>query len=175
MQLIFSTNSEYRDEIIALYLETFTTGFSQQYIQPDELEKYINRMLQTGYALLEFDNRSLIAALLCCPLREDALFPNDLWTQYAVEKSIYIAELMVSEQMRGKGIGTQLLNGFFETVDKNHFTDVFIRVWNENKAALALYQRLGFTEVVTIEQMKTKPDGKGTFVMKKIYLHKKTN
>jgi ribosomal protein S18 acetylase RimI-like enzyme len=77
--------------------------------------------------------------------------------------------------MRGKGIGTQLLNGFFETVDKNRFTDVFIRVWNENKAALTLYQRFGFAEVATIEQMKTKPDGKGSFIMKKIYLHKKIN
>ncbi len=175
MQLNVTTNSGYRDEIIALYLETFTTGFSQQYIQPDKLEKYISRMLQTGYALLEFDNQRLVGALLCCPLSEDALFPNDLRTQYPVEKSVYIAELMVSEQMRGKGIGTQLLNGFFKTVEKKRFTDVFIRVWNENKAALALYQRFGFAEVATVDQTKTKPDGKGTFVMKKIYLHKKIN
>jgi hypothetical protein len=94
MQLIFSTNSEYRDEIIALYLETFTSGFSEQFIHPVELEKYISRMLQTGYALLGFDKKTLIAALLCCPLHEDALFPNELRTQYPVEKSIYIAELM---------------------------------------------------------------------------------
>lgn len=175
MQLTVTTNSGYRDEIIALYLETFTTGFSQQYVQPTELEKYIDRLLQTGYALLEFDNQRLVGALLCCPLSEDALFPTELRAQYAVEKSVYIAELMVSEQMRGKGIGKELLHGFFQMLHKSGFSDVFIRVWNENKVALALYQRFGFTEVATINQTKIKPDGIGTFVMKKIYLHKKIN
>jgi len=62
---------------------------------------------------------------------------------------------------------------FFETVDKIRYTDAFIRVWDKNATALNLYKKMGFIPISTIEQTKRNADGKGTFVMQKIYLHHK--
>ncbi|MFT3752488.1 MAG: GNAT family N-acetyltransferase [Paludibacter sp.] len=80
---------------------------------------------------------------------------------------------MVQEKKRGQGIGKKMMDRFLETIDKLRFNDAFIRVWEENIPALTLYKRMGFEPVSTIEQTKTKLNGTDTFVMKKIYLHKR--
>ena len=66
-----------------------------------------------------------------------------------------------------------MMSKFLETVDKSKFTDVFIRVWEENIPALNLYKKMGFEPISSINQTKIKANGTDTFVMKKIYLHKK--
>ena len=173
MQIIKTQNSNYHKDLSALYIEAFSTGLSTQYIDIEKLNLYLNDILLNGYVLLAIDNEDVIGAILCCSLNMDNDLPNDISEKFTVDKCIYVAEIMVTEQARGLGIGTKLLNEFFQTVDKSAFTDAFIRVWDENVGAISLYKKVGFDEISTIEQSKKKADGKGTFVMKKIYLHKK--
>lgn len=173
MQIIKTNNTDYRLEISDLYIEAFSNGLSKQYIDIEKLRRYLDDILQNGYALLAIDNELVIGAILCCPLKMDGDVPDDISNNFLVEKCIYVAEMMVKEQARGMGIGTKLLNEFFHTVDTSIFTNAFIRVWDENKGAIALYQKFGFEAVTIIEQTKKKAEGDGTFVMKKIYLHKK--
>ena len=80
---------------------------------------------------------------------------------------------MVAEEARGQGIGTKLLNQFFDSVDKQRYSDSFVRVWDQNIPALSLYRKMGFEPIASMEQTKIKADESGTFVMHKIYLHKK--
>ena len=82
---------------------------------------------------------------------------------------------MVTENARGKGIGKQLLTTLFKNIDVEKYTDVFIRVWDKNTGAVSLYKSVGFSPFTTIEQTKMKVNGKETFMMNKIYLHKKLN
>ena len=98
-----------------------------------------------------------------------------IYENFAIEKCVYVAEMMVAEQARGKGIGRQLLTAFFETPDTKLYSDAFIRVWDKNVGAIALYEKMGFVPYTSIEQTKQKADGSETFVMRKIYLHKKMN
>ena len=59
------------------------------------------------------------------------------------------------------------------TADKKRYKDAFIRVWDQNKPALSLYRKMGYADIAEIQQTKRKADSEDTFVMNKIYLHKK--
>lgn len=173
MNIIQTQNEEYRDEIVALYIEAFFTGPSKQFINMKELNEYIDGFFWDGNILLALEKNRVIGALLYCPLQKDALQPKLIHKNFNVESCVYIAEMMVSELARGQGVGTQLLKYFFETVDKNRYKDAFIRVWDKNTTALNLYKKMGFIPISTIEQTKRNADGNGTFVMQKTYLHYK--
>jgi len=171
MNIIQAQNEEYRDEIIALYIEAFSTGQFKQYIDQDELNQYIDGFFSDGNILLSLEKNHVIGSLLYCPLQKDALLPKSIHMNFNVESCVYVAEMMVSDLARGQGIGTQLLKTFFGTVDKIRYKDAFIRVWDKNTTALNLYKRMGFVPISTIEQTKRNADGNGTFVMQKTYLH----
>lgn len=174
MQLTENQNPDVRNQLVALYLSTFASGFSQQFVDPLELETYIDSMLNNGKALFATQNSTLLGALLYCPLSFVQNLPDDIVRHFPIEKCVYVAELMVDETVRGKGIGTQLLTTFFDTIKTTtDYSDIFIRVWDENKQALALYTRLGFSVVATAPQQKLRADKSATFIMQKMYLHKK--
>jgi len=175
MEIVQTNNTEYRDEIISLYTETFSTGLSKQYINKSKLNKYIDIIFEKGNVLLALENSQVTGALLTCPLKYDKSLPKEISGNFPVEKCVYVAEIIVAELSRGKGIGKQLMSNFLVTVDKLQYTDAFIRVWKENVAALGLYRKIGFESYTSIQQIKTNADGNGTFVMDKIYLHKKLN
>jgi diamine N-acetyltransferase len=173
MQLILTNDLGYSDEIAKLYVEAFSTGLSQQYIDLAALTLYIEMMLKEGSALLAIENNTVCGAILSCPLKFDKLLPPEIRRKFCVQNCIYLAEMMVGEEKRGQGVGKKMMSKFLETIDKSLFTDAFIRVWEENIPALNLYKKMGFEPISSIEQTKTKANGIGTFVMRKIYLHKK--
>lgn len=173
MKIIKTQDSGYQDEITELYIEAFATGSSNQHIDRVELDSYIKTILEKGYALLAIENGQVMGAILCHPLLLDKLLPEQIRQNFSIEKCVYVAEMMVGALTRGRGIGNQLMVRFFETVDKSRYSDAFIRVWDQNIPALNLYRKMEFEPITTIEQTKKKADGTGTFVMNKIYLHKK--
>ena len=173
MPIIQASNTDCKNEIIDLYIKTFSTGQSKQYIDITELNKYIDVILENGFSLLAIENEIVVGALLSCPLFFDKDIPPEIYNNFKVDNCTYVAEMMVAESNRGLGIGTKLLNEFFKSIDKSKFTDAFIRVWDENVGAISLYQKVGVEQIANIEQTKKKAERKGTFVMKNIYLHKK--
>lgn len=173
MQVIKTTDTSQLAELKKLYIETFSTGISEQYIDDKELDNYLLTLFSSGYALVMIENEKIIGALLACPLSYDKLLPEEIRRNYHIESGIYIAEMMVAAQFRGLGIGKKLMNQFIKTIDYNLFSDAFIRVWDKNIPALTLYQSFGFKQIATIDQVKICADGKGKYKMKKIYLHKK--
>ena len=156
-------------------MDAFAKGASEQYIDELTLESYIEKLLKEGVALVAIENNEVLGALLSCPLAFDEYVTSAITENFALEKCVYIAEMMVAEQARGKGIGRQLLTAFFEMPDAKKYSDAFIRVWDKNTGAIALYEKMGFVPYTTIEQTKQKANGSETFVMQKIYLHKKMN
>ncbi len=173
IKILQSENAEYKSQIIALYMEAFAQGASEQYIDSIALDKYIEQLLKQGTVLLAIENEQAVGALLSCLLTFDEYVTTAITENFDIEKCVYVAEMMVAEQARGKGIGRQLLTAFFETPDIKHYSDAFIRVWDKNVGAIALYQKMGFVPYTIIQQTKLKADRSETFVMHKIYLHKK--
>ena len=156
-------------------MDAFAKGASEQYIDEAALESYIEKLLNEGVVLVAMENNDVIGALLSFPMVFDEFVTSAITENFALEKCVYIAEMMVTEQARGKGIGRQLLTTFFEMPDAKQYSDAFIRVWDKNTGAIALYEKMGFVPYTTIEQTKQKANGSETFVMQKIYLHKKMN
>jgi diamine N-acetyltransferase len=166
---------DYKSQLMALYMDAFAKGASEQYIDELALESYIEKLLNEGVVLVAMENNDVTGALLSCPLEFDEFVTSAITENFALEKCVYIAEMMVAEKARGKGIGRQLLTIFFEMSDTKQYSDAFIRVWDKNVGAIALYEKMGFVPYTTIEQTKQKANGSETFVMQKIYLHKKMN
>lgn len=173
MEILQTKSSAYRQAIIDLYVEAFSSGHSEQYIDLDYLQQYIDLILREGYALLAIDNHEVTGAILICPLAFDKAVPALISQSFDLKKCLYVAEMMVSEKKRGQGIGKKLIEAFFESADKSLYSDAFIRVWDENIPALRLYEQAGFKAIAKIEQTKTKADRSGSFVMNKIYLQRK--
>lgn len=175
MEIIQSKNSDNRNGLIELYIEAFSTGLSQQYTDRTDLNSYIEAILEKGYALIAVENNELIGAILCTPLEFDKLYPDQLVQNFSIEKCVYVAEMMVRVKFWGQGIGKKLLTEFFKKIDQSRYSEAIIRVWDQNIPALNLYKKMGFEPIANIEQTKMKADGTGSFVMNKIYLHKKLN
>lgn len=173
MKIIKTNNSNFRKQLIDLYIEAFSTGKSEQHIDLEVLNRYVDLILKEGYFVLAVEDDDVVGAVWLCPLKFDKSLPAEISEKFEVEKCLYLAEMMVTEKTRGQGVGKQLMTAFFETADKLQYSDAFIRVWDENIPALNLYRNAGFKDIAHIEQTKTKADGFETFVMQKIYLHTK--
>lgn len=172
IEYLQTSDDKYRDALIRLYIRCFSSGMSAQYIDEVQMSVYIEFILNKGYGVFAIEKELLVAALLCFPLKYDKDVPIEIADNYNVENCIYIAELMVTEQHRGFGIGKKLMEEFENKLDKN-VTDLFIRVWDKNIPALALYEKQGFTSVASILQHKLERGGASELLMKKMYLHKK--
>jgi GNAT superfamily N-acetyltransferase len=188
-----STYQKYKLQLLQLYIDSFSTGLSAQKIDPVVTGLYLDGLFEVGYGILITEKDELIGALLAAPLSIDALLPDKIRQNFPIENCVYIAEMMVKENARGKGLGKQLLQEFMQTVDKQRFKHAFIRVWVENVPAVTLYRKMGYDDYAFIDQVKTNPGktdqagniGKtdttdqsgmpGTFVMHKVYLYRKTD
>ncbi len=161
---------KFRNKIHTLYLNAFTTGEYAQFIPRESAESTLDEMLRNGWGNMAFADDRLTGVLIALPLSYDKDFPHDKCPQIPVETSIYIAEVMTHPDFRGKGIASELIENFLQGA-KDRFTDVLIRVWDENIPALALYEKLGFHPVAAITQTKYRSQNE-EFEMRKIYMRK---
>ncbi len=60
------------------------------------------------------------------------------------DTELYIGSIAVSENYRGKGFGTQLLNAVNDFAKKNGFETIILDVVDTNPRAYELYKRYGF-------------------------------
>jgi len=163
----------YKDQLLKLYLNCFSSGLSAQAIDPEAIGHYLDSLFVEGYGIIVLKEDKVFGALLATPLSFDELIPDKIRQNFLIEDCVYIAEMMVTESARGQGLGKQLLLEFIQTVDKKRFKHAFIRVWVENSLAISLYRGRGYQDYAYIDQMKTNPDTNETFMMHKVYLHKK--
>jgi ribosomal protein S18 acetylase RimI-like enzyme len=162
----------HQKELFRLYEDAFSKIPAFQLVDEKSLLKYFDSIFNHGFAIFALKQRRLRGALLSMPLLYDEHVPVRIRKQYSLTRCFYIAELMVDELFRNQGIGRNLLFKFLEEVNLNHFSHAFIRVWDENKGAMALCRKIGFTEVASIVQPKMKANGSGVQDFKKLYLVK---
>jgi ribosomal protein S18 acetylase RimI-like enzyme len=161
--------SELRSVILNLYLHAFSTGEHAQHIDLREAEIWVDSLVQRGTGIYVLVGDRLAGVVLGLPLMHDKDFPVDRLPELKVEETFYIAELMVHADLRGQGIAKSLIRELLSLIAKT-YTNIVIRVWEENKPALSLYTKMGFHPVATITQTKKYLSGE-SFEMSKIYLH----
>ncbi|OJV86345.1 MAG: hypothetical protein BGO34_04975 [Bacteroidia bacterium 44-10] len=160
----------FRDKLIELYLHAFTTGDYGQFITRETAEATLDDMLRDGCGRMAFAADCLMGLVITLPLEKDPGFPADICPMIPVKLSIYIAEVMVHANYRGRGIASKMVESQLRKEAKNYLYAV-IRVWEKNKPALELYRKLGFLPIAGIVQKKLNTDGE-EFEMKKLYLAK---
>ena len=64
-------------------------------------------------------------------------------------KIFYIDDLCVAENLRGKGIGTELFNFVVEQAKKEGCYHLTLNVWHLNQSAYKFYQKLGMQPLKT--------------------------
>jgi ribosomal protein S18 acetylase RimI-like enzyme len=160
-----------RQPLNGLYLRTFTKGLSAQHISNEEAELYLDKLFVNGYGVFGFSDDQLVAALVVTPPSFDKERPESIQNQFTDKDSLYIAEVLVDEEFRGKGLGKGLFKEF-ETNLSSDIKHVLLRVWSENEIAVNLYRKLGFEDCGSILQEKLKPVSKEPFEMHKLYMVK---
>lgn len=162
---------KFSNDLEELYLNTFTTGISAQQISREKAENYLETMFEVGYGIFGLQDNKLVAALVATPPSLDIQRPEHIQNSYPDGSSIYIAEVLVDESVRGQGLGQQLVQSF-----ENHLSTqikhVLLRVWQKNKPAVMLYYKMGFKICGEITQEKIRPDSKEKFTMHKNYMVK---
>ena len=161
-----------KDELLELYLQAFTTGEYAQYVSRKDASWKLDEIQSIGSGVAAMLHGKPAGALMGIPFALDTDFPADNHPHIPMEKTVYIAELMVHEDVRGQGIASALIHEFLENEKEKGITDAVIRVWIENIPAVKLYEKLGFRRIEKITQTKFKSETE-TFEMHKIYLHKK--
>ncbi|HBG58908.1 GNAT family N-acetyltransferase [Proteiniphilum sp. UBA1028] len=161
---------KFRSKILELYLHAFTTGEYAQFIDPQKAEGMLDEMARKGTGVMAFINGSLSGVALAFSLRHDQEFPSVKVPEVSLDKTLYIAEVIVHADHRGRGVATTMISELLSQAAKS-YTDTVIRVWEMNVPALSLYKKMGFRPVASILQTKLNARGE-VFEMRKIYLHK---
>jgi ribosomal protein S18 acetylase RimI-like enzyme len=163
--------SKFKTDLEQLYINTFTTGISAQKISDQEAENYLKSMFEVGYGIFGFSEHQLIAALIAVPVDHDKERPEDIKNKFKSEDTLYIAEVLVDRDFRGQGLGKGLMQ-----VYQNHLEPeikhTLLRVWEDNVAAVALYEKSGFKTCGFINQEKIRPHTHKKFIMRKRYMIK---
>ncbi len=168
--IVVDSNRRFQSQISDLYAEVYSSGVSAQKIDPNQLSALLNLSYEKGWVIVDAEDEKLRAALLCFPLLYDQSFPDNQIESIDLSNSIYVAEVMVADLHRKKGIAGDLLAKFLD-LSVHDYRKAVIRVWEKNEIALHLYHKIGFRTLCTIEQEKMNMDGT-KFKMQKRYLCK---
>jgi len=68
-----------------------------------------------------------------------------LLTTYIEKDQLYISNVCVDKEHRGKGVGRFLLNNIITHAKTRKCTSIILDVSNDNQVAIALYKKMGFT------------------------------
>lgn len=161
---------KFRGKIIDLYLHAFTTGEYAQYIDPHMAGSILDSLIRKGWGNMTFVGDRLAGVAMVMSLLNDTEFPSAELPSIPLNRSLYISELMVNSDFRGRGIAHHMVADLLANA-REAYSDVVIRVWERNEPALSLYRKLGFQPVASIRQTKLIAPG-NPFMMKKIYMHK---
>jgi len=127
-----------------------------------------------GYAnaVLAEQNDTIVGMALCYPSDQYGLHPllknlipnrriDPLRPLFAskVENSFYLNTLVVSERIRGKGLGRMLVEFCKDWSVEEGCDSLSLHVWADNTSALSFYHRLGFEAVMPVPvTLRTQPE-----------------
>ena len=176
LSIIFANREQFKqhfEELFELYMDVFTTGCYEQYLDRQKNEDFCRKLLDAGKTVvLALDGDGLAGFLVAAPASYDYRMPESLKAPYAIDRCLYISQLAVKEDHRREGIASDLIKRFLESLDGSKHPHVFVRTPIDNKPAIELYSKFGFKKSITIEVRKMKKDRSGKFIEIKQYLVK---
>ena len=162
----------YRGRILEIYLDSGTSRVHDQYLDPAEESDYHDSVLgkRKGYGYVVIDSDKCEGYILAYPLSFEPLLPDAIRDSYPLERCLYITEMHLSPECRGRGIGTSLMQTFVNELDPSEWDYLVIRAWKSNEGALRFYEKFGFVRGEVIDEEKVKKNRSGKFWIQKQYL-----
>ena len=116
---------------IAEFLKIVDKEFVPPLSERGDINDRVRKEFSEGrYLVYEEDNN--VVGILCF---------FDKWKK---ERCGYISILAVHPKMRGRGIGSKLIEYAICRLKEKGVKDVYTRTWSTNKVGLRFYKRLGF-------------------------------
>ena len=116
----------------------------RRYEEEDSVFSYKNCIVA------EVDKR-VVGMLVGFPMVSDGKVSDDPvlapYSSLEVDNSFYICGVAIRQECRGKGIGTQLMKLAEQQAKLRKFDALSLIVFEENREAVAFYQKLGYREV----------------------------
>jgi ribosomal protein S18 acetylase RimI-like enzyme len=73
------------------------------------------------------------------------------------QRRAHVDTIVVAESHRGLGIGTTLMRAASSWAERHEAAELVLTVWSENRAAQALYRRLGYRPIARILRRTLQP------------------
>jgi shikimate dehydrogenase len=146
------------EELLALFAEgdqfhheALPRVFRAPRVPPRSREYLAGLIADLGSMVLVADADGVVAGLVVVSIHETPDMPVVVPRRYA-----FIESLVVRAAWRRQGIGTRLIAAAEAWAREHGVREVELTVWEFNQAALALYERLGYT-TATRRLRKTLP------------------
>ena len=170
IQYQFGLPESLRTQAARLYDQAFGAKFSVAVKDRDQRIRLISSSMLLPYAVAAISDDQLVglagfqtpAGSLTKGINQQVLFKQlglfngvraalvfSLFEREAKESELLMDGIAVSKEMRGHGIGTQLLGKLKEFAKEQEFTQIRLDVIDTNSAAKRLYERQGFEETGT--------------------------
>lgn len=111
----------------------------------EELKELIN---DNNYHIFVYDDGKVIGHAFCIDkiIKDDNLLMDI--------KTLYIDDICVDENNRGKGVARSLFNYVKEFAKENGYYNIELNVWEHNDSAKAFYEKMGLKPLkVTMEDI----------------------
>ena len=111
-------------------------------------EKFYKDIVKTPKEITHYAySGSVCVGAICCRIETDESSEEG-------KSRLYIMTLGVLAPYRGCGVGTELLEGVLDHVDKNmnSISSIYLHVWVENAYALKFYSKFDFVEKGKVEK-----------------------
>lgn len=120
---------------------------------PEGEELFLISVLSGENNLIAFvyEEEEEILGFVIANLRESPEYSN-----FIPQQAVYLVDIVVDEQHRGKGVGTALIDRVKEWGVENEVDYFELTVLSANKAAIKLYKREGLTPFSVNMRMKMK-------------------
>ena len=118
------------DEIDYMTLAPLLEQVPRAGLLGDRARNYVEKVLAHGFAFVVAEGRKVYGWI--------AFYAND-----AVTHAAYLSSLVVHEQLRGQGWGTQLMNRYLAVSKEKGMEAFTLQVLRANEPAIRFYQSLG--------------------------------
>ncbi len=128
----------YKSKILDLFTETYITNF---HLNDNDAEKLCMGKIDSLEEYIRNNSAIVIGAI------EDCVLIAVIWLyihDYFGEKRLHVNQIAVDKNFRGRGIGKQLMQEAEKQAFKMGIATIDLFVSDLNKAALSLYDELGF-------------------------------
>ncbi|MCC9090188.1 GNAT family N-acetyltransferase [Bacillus pumilus] len=141
-------NEQHIEELRKVGIDTFKETFQDQN-KAEHIDAYVKKAFHPNQLLKELHHPSSqfyfvqVSGEVAGYLKVNM---DEAQSEEMGSKALEIERIYIKQSFQKQGLGRFLINQAFEIAKKYDKRDVWLGVWEHNRAAIAFYQKLGFVQ-----------------------------